>query len=73
MKGDEKMGYNLRKIREAKGMTQEELAKKSGISRITICRIESGTQKDLMVGNLNKLAVALDCKVSDLICEKNLE
>lgn len=67
------MGYNLRKIRESRGMTQGELAEKSGISRITICRIENETQKDLMVGNLNKLAIALDCEVSDLICEKNLE
>lgn len=67
------MGYNLRKIRESRDMTQGELAEKSGISRITICRIENGTQKDLMVGNLNKLAIALDCNVSDLICEKNLE
>ncbi len=67
------MGYNLRKIRESKGMTQGELAEKSGISRITICRIENETQKDLLVGNLNKLAAALDCEVSDLICEKNLD
>lgn len=67
------MSYNLKKIREAKGLTQSELAKKSGISRITINRIENGSQKDIMVGNLNKLAVALECKVSDLICEKNLQ
>lgn len=73
MKGDAEMGYNLRKIRESKGMTQGELAEKSGISRITICRIENETQKDLLVGNLNKLAAALDCEVSDLICEKNLD
>ena len=67
------MSYNLKKIREAKGLTQSELAKKSGISRITINRIENGSQKDIMVGNLNKLAAALKCKVSDLICEKNLQ
>lgn len=67
------MSYNLKKIREAKGLTQSELAKKSGISRITINRIENGSQKDIMVGNLNKLAAALECKVSDLICEKNLQ
>lgn len=67
------MSYNLKKIREAKGLTQGELAKKSGISRITINRIENGTQKDIMVGNLNKLAIALECKVSDLISEKNLQ
>ena len=43
------MEYNLRKIRELRGLTQNELAKKSGISRVTISRIESGTQEDLMV------------------------
>ncbi len=67
------MGYNLRKIREEKGMTQSELAQKSGVSRVTISRLESGSQSDLMVGNLNKLAEALGCRVSELICEKILE
>lgn len=67
------MGYNLKQIRKEKGLTQAELAKRTGISRATICRLENGTQKDLMVGNLNRIAEALDCKVSDLICEKNLQ
>ncbi len=67
------MEYNLRKIRELRGLTQNELAKKSGISRVTISRIESGTQEDLMVGNLNRIAQALNCQVSELICTKNFE
>lgn len=66
------MIYNLKTIREEKRMTQEELAEKSGISRVTICRIENGMQNDLKVGNLNKLAHALECSISDLVCEKNL-
>lgn len=67
------MGYNLKQIRKEKGLTQAELAKRTGISRATISRLENGTQKDLMVGNLNRIAEALECKVSDLICEKNLQ
>lgn len=63
------MGYNLKKIRESRGLTQEELAEKSGVSRVTISRLENGSQKDLMVGNLNKIAAALECSISDLVCD----
>ena len=67
------MGYNLKKIREERGLTQGELAKLSGISRVTINRIENGMQREIMVGNLNKLADALGCSVSELISENFLD
>lgn len=61
------MRYNLRQLRKAKGLTQGELAKKTGISRATINRIETGMQEDIMVSNIIKFAEALDCKISDLV------
>ena len=61
------MGYNLKKAREAAGLTQEELAEKSGVKRGTISNIETGKQTDMMVGNLKRIAEALGCEISDLV------
>ena len=34
----------LRELRRRAGLSQEELAKKAGVSRVTLARIETGTQ-----------------------------
>lgn len=61
------MQYKIKELRESASMTQEQLAEKSGITRVTIARLESGMQSDLKVSSLKKLAEALSCKVGDLI------
>ena len=58
------MGYKVKEVREEKRMTQEELSKKSGVSRPTIVAIENGDAKDVKVSTLLKLANALDTTVS---------
>lgn len=58
-----KMGYKLKECREDKRMTQEELAKKSGVSRPTIVAIENGKTGDVKLSTLQKLAEALDSTV----------
>lgn len=60
------MGYKIREYRLIRNLTQEELAVKAGVTRATICNIENGTQ-DIKVGNLKKIAEALDVKLSELI------
>lgn len=60
------MGYRVKEVREEKRMTQEELAKASGVSRTTIVAIESGEVKDVLVSTLFKLAKAMDVTVNDL-------
>ncbi|HEC64178.1 MAG TPA: XRE family transcriptional regulator [bacterium] len=52
----------LREQREKLGMTQEELAKKSGIPRTTITKIETGYQ-NTSIGKLMQLAEAMDLEV----------
>lgn len=56
----------LKKIREEEKMTQEELAKKSGVSRTTISELE--TQKTERITNitLENLAKALNRKVVEI-------
>ncbi len=55
----------LKKIREQKNITQEELAEKSGISVRTIQRIEAGT--DPKGYTLKTLAATLDVSEKDLL------
>lgn len=57
---------NLKEIRKAKGLNQEELSKKSGVGRITISRLESGALKESSVSTLMKIAKALECNVEDI-------
>ena len=60
------MGYKIKDFREAKGMTQEELAKKSGVSRGTISALENGTERTTTTKTLINIAKALDTTVDRL-------
>ena len=60
------MDFALKEIREKRGLTQEELAEKSGVSRVTISLIESGKSDCVKTQTLAKLADALVEKVSSL-------
>ena len=62
----EKMGYKIRECREAIGMSQEELAAKSLVSRTIISGLETGSIKTTTTETLLKIARALDKKVSDI-------
>ena len=57
---------NLRKLRKAKGLKQNELAKLVGLSESAISQIESGKRKP-SYETLLKIAEALDCESSDLL------
>ena len=63
---------NLRRIRKQNNLTQEQLANKSGISRISIVRYESG-ESEPNLSNITKLCKALSVTVSDLISEDEAE
>lgn len=60
------MKNRLKEMRELVGVSQEELAKKSGVSRTTISEIE--TNKKMVVTNitLERLANALNLKITDI-------
>lgn len=60
------MGYRIKTIREQLGMTQVQLAQKSGISRTTIWALENGTDKVTTTQTLKKLADAMNVTVDDL-------
>lgn len=57
----------IREIREAKGISQEELAKQSNVSRTTISALESGRDIETYVGTIKSIADALKVPVSSLL------
>lgn len=57
---------NLSEVRKDKGVTQEELAEKSGISRVTIANIERGAVTNLKISTMLSLANALDSTVEEI-------
>lgn len=60
------MKYRIREIREAKGITQEELSSKSGVSRATIWALERGDDRVTTTKTLFNIAVALDVEMDEL-------
>lgn len=63
------MGYKIKERREALRLSQEELAKKSGVSRQTISSLENDPEKCVSSRTLQKLAAALDTTVGHLFFE----
>lgn len=60
------MGIKIKERREELGMTQEELAQKSGVSRQTISSIETGKYENVLVGTLASIATALETTVDKI-------
>ena len=56
-------------LRMDRGMTQKQLAEKSGVCISQIARIENGTilTPNITAGTLSKLAAALGCKMEELL------
>ena len=53
-------------------MTQDELAQKSGVSRKTICDLESNTKKNTTSKTLLKIANALGSTVDEIFFAPNV-
>ena len=63
---DELLGRNLARIRKQAGLTQEQLAEKTGLTITYIGMIEIGQRRPALK-TLDKLARVLEVKVKDLI------
>lgn len=57
---------NINKLRKALNLTQNELAKKIGVTQSAIAAWESG-KANPKLSKLNKIAEALNCSAKDLI------
>ena len=59
------VGFNIRRIREEHGLSQEELAAIAGLHRAYVGQIERG-EKNIGLKNLQKIAKALEVNIEDL-------
>jgi transcriptional regulator with XRE-family HTH domain len=62
----QRFAMRLKRLREQRGFTQETLAKKAGVSRSYLARLEMGLH-DPPLSRLRKLALALGVKVAALV------
>ena len=63
-----RLGRNVRKLREERGLSQEAFADLSGLHRTYLSGIERGARNPT-VGIIERLANALDVPASDLLAE----
>jgi transcriptional regulator with XRE-family HTH domain len=60
------LGKNLRAARKKLGLTQEQVAERSGVQAGEVSRIEAG-KRDPRVSTLERLAKAVEAKPGELI------
>ncbi|MHC4692241.1 MAG: helix-turn-helix domain-containing protein [Planctomycetota bacterium] len=60
------VGFNIRTIRQERGISQEKLAALAGLHRAYVGQIERG-EKNIGLINLEKIAKALKVKTKDLL------
>lgn len=60
------LAVNVRRARRMVGMSQRELAQRSGVSRTTIATIESGQHTDVKLATVRRLAAAMSISVGQL-------
>lgn len=62
------LAHNLRRLRDEKGLSQAQVAERTGISRVAYRNIETGTAAP-RTGTLTSLAAALGVRIPDLMVE----
>lgn len=62
------LARNLRRLRRAQKMTQEQLANAAGLRQALISELESG-KLDVRIDTLSRLVIALDTSMSELFEE----
>jgi transcriptional regulator with XRE-family HTH domain len=69
-----KVGLNIRKLREARGLTQEELASGAKLKQSHISKLESGVTEGSL-SSLRRIADVLNVPVSELLgsCDEKRE
>lgn len=61
------LAKNIKKLRKKHKLSQEQLARKAGITYSTLIKLESGANKNPTIETLRKITNALKVGVDDLI------
>jgi len=62
-----KIGRNIKRIRQEKGISQDRLSKRADLALNTIVNIESGESPNPTIETLQKIANALEVSIEKLI------
>jgi len=62
-----KIGKNIKRIRQKKGISQDRLSKRADLALNTIVNIESGKSPNPTIETLQKIANAFGVSIEDLI------
>jgi transcriptional regulator with XRE-family HTH domain len=64
------LGRNLRRARQDRDLTQEEVAQRSGVHATEVSRIEAG-KRDPKVSTVERLAAAVEVPPGELLREQS--
>lgn len=67
MSTNQNLANNIKKLREAKGLSQEKLARLADVANNTLIKMESGENRNPTLVTLKKVAKAFGVSVDDLI------
>jgi len=67
MSTNQNLAKNVKRLREAKGLSQEKLARLADVANNTLIKMETGKNKNPTLETLKRVAKALEVSVDDLI------
>ena len=66
------LAQTIKELRKKHKISQEELAKKAGITYSTLIKIESGANDNPTIKTMKKIADALDVSLDELVGRKTI-
>ncbi|TSC95966.1 MAG: helix-turn-helix domain-containing protein [Parcubacteria group bacterium Athens1014_10] len=67
MSNNQNLSKNVKRLREAKGLSQEKLARLADVANNTLIKMETGENINPTLETLKRVAKALDVSIDDLI------
>jgi transcriptional regulator with XRE-family HTH domain len=67
MSRNQNLAKNVKRLREAKGLSQERLARLADVANNTLIKIETEENKNPTLETLQKVTKALEVSIDDLI------
>ena len=61
------LAQNIKKLRKQRKLSQEELAKKAGVTYSTLIKLESGVNKNPTIKTIQQIAAALQVTLDELM------
>jgi transcriptional regulator with XRE-family HTH domain len=60
------LAQNIKKLRKQRKLSQEELAKKAGVTYSTLIKLESGVNQNPTIKTIQQIAAALEVTLDEL-------